>query len=166
MPSLSRIKTPAKKELGTDAAKRAMLLLNTISVVKDVAGALSDFKSTYLEDEESKYLRKKLPKKAMLEVDNIIHALDYIYNKCRRQTARICSVPYLLPSYDKRKRLDREIEGTTQKYYRKHRTESSYRVNEFVKQSGDCMSRRGKKRDKPHDGFAAETPEQKNATIQ
>ena len=99
----------------------------------------------------------------MLEVDNIIHALDYIYNKGRCQTGRVCSVPYLLPSYNKCKRLDSETEGNTQKYYQKYRIESSYWVHELVKQSGDCMSRRGKKRDTPYDGFDAEIPEQKRS---
>ena len=65
--------TPTINNVDVDAAKRAMILLGTISTIKEAARALGDFKSMYLDNDE--YTGKSIPKKAINEVNTIIDAL-------------------------------------------------------------------------------------------
>mmetsp|Transcript_5353 Transcript_5353/g.12155 ORF Transcript_5353/g.12155 Transcript_5353/m.12155 type:complete len:487 (+) Transcript_5353:597-2057(+) len=62
-------------QVDTDAAKRALILLDTISIIKVATRALGDFKSMYLDNIE--YTGKHIPKKAINEIDMIIDGLKY-----------------------------------------------------------------------------------------
>ena len=60
-------------KVDSDAAKRAVLLLDTISIIKEAARALGDFKSMYLDNDE--YTGKHMPKKATNDINTIIDEL-------------------------------------------------------------------------------------------
>ena len=59
--------------MDTDVANRAGLLLDTISIIKEAARALGDFKSIYLDNDE--YNSKHIPKKATNDINTIIDEL-------------------------------------------------------------------------------------------
>jgi len=162
-------------KVDTDAAKQAMILLDTFPLIKESARALGDFKSMYLDSTEytgnhipkkaindvnsiiqvlkpvendydgkggnnesgdfdascalnefkSEYLEnlnKRIPQKAISGLDTIINSLNLINDRARIQTASVCPVPYLLPAYDKRSKLNQKMSNKTKKYH-SHRSQ-------------------------------------------
>ena len=116
-----------------DAAKEARLLLDIFEEMRNIAGALIDFKN--------KKQKVDLSKVDERDLDSLIQAINIIYKDARRQTARVGPLSHLLSAYDKIRVSNKENEVPLP--YHSKSPESTWKVREFIKKSNNKDSSNG-----------------------